>query len=804
MGNATLHPGMYTAAATKNTGMTKKELERKIAKTLRKANRLKTSRAQIEKVNEVLHLLQGLLPHSLNAGRRIHEEVPSNNGRISPEYLQLYIELCQMHKLKFQIDGLLQGILTELKKIAQYPESMTHDLYHRLANRLGVILAIEPEHHDAQEKLALLTQSYPEFAQQSRPQHALIDITPYQADELTIDLEIPLAEMTEHEQLRALYKPYQTGTRAPQNDETDTICQLRFSLKHIKDFEVFHEELHTRATYQISVNNLPLEEKIFSAWFLCYKKSLKAGTPQYCYGASAFSFNVFGCHKLDMPDVAKEIERCWFHYGELDDDTGLFIVANDQIAEKLRRQLYTCGFCPALSQEKITLGLALLPKYINPECDSRWEYFYQQGKRVGVLPAGRDIAVATTPLSADQYTLPDLIAVSSTPYIDRALQYLVSHDLHDLEDTSYTHLLSCISCGSPYRPQTMICSKCKSELWKLAMRDIEIVIPALRTTRTVALAETSNRQPSPSPAASLPKSEPEVIIVNAPEVQAPPVGIALKKPLPPRKSEPVSFDALWQDPAVQEMLAPTSEAAIPLEQAANAPAATAQAAVSAAPAAPVVIPDNTPIAPVRRERAEVVAPPERPLSKDTEETPRQRPTTPAKLELHEKLRGLMSRKYRERKAIEHAFAEPEDFSLSTETHDVPVEEIPIYTRSVAEQISEHEQSGHREVSEEHLADEETMNAVKQLRPRQKSDLSKRGVVRVIYHATTDIETCPLCAYLDGMVMDPENPATDIFSPPLFPGCSCRRAYVLKTEKPSNWPEVTFRFPPKELLEFLEK
>lgn len=53
MGNATLHPGMYTAAATKNTGMTKKELERKIAKTLRKANRLKTSRAQIEKVNEV-------------------------------------------------------------------------------------------------------------------------------------------------------------------------------------------------------------------------------------------------------------------------------------------------------------------------------------------------------------------------------------------------------------------------------------------------------------------------------------------------------------------------------------------------------------------------------------------------------------------------------------------------------------------------------------------------------------------------------------------------------------------------------
>lgn len=777
--------------------MTKKELERKIANTLRKANRLKTPRAQIEKVNEVLRLLQGLLPHSLNAGRRIHEENASNNGRISPEHLHLYIELCHIHTLKFQIDGLLQGILTELKKIAQYPESMTHDLYNRLVSRLGVILAIEPEHHEAQEKLALLTQSYPEFAQQSRPQHALIDITPYQADELTIDLDIPLAEITEHEQLRSLYKPYQTGTRAPQNDETGTICQLRFALKHIKDFEVFHEELHTRATYQISVNNLPLEEKIFSAWFLCYKKSLKAGTPQYCYGASAFSFNVFGCHKLDMPDVAKEIERCWFHYGELDEDTGLFIVANDQIAEKLRRQLYTCGFCPALSQEKMTVGLALLPKYINPECDSRWEYFYQQGKRVGVLPAGQDIAVATTPLSADQYTLPDLIAVSSTPYIERALQYLASHDLHDLEGTSHAHLVSCLSCGSPYRPQTLICSKCKSELWKIAMRDIETVIPALCATRAVALADTS--KPQPSPAVNLPKPEPAVIIVNAPEVQTPPVGIALKKPSPPRKSEPVSFDALWQDPAVQEMLAPTSETTIPVKEEATAPAAVTQAAVSAAPA-PSVIPEN---APVRRERAEAVAP-ERPLRKDAEDAPRQRPTAPAKLELHEKLRGLMSRKYRERKAIEHAFAEPEDFSLSTETQDVPVEELPIYTRSVAEQVAEHEQNGHGEAAEDYLADEETMNAMKQLRPRQKSDLAKRGVVRVIYHATTDIETCPLCEYLDGMVMDPDNPATDIFSPPLFPGCSCRRAYVLKTEKPSNWPEVTFRFPPKELLEYLEK
>ncbi len=784
--------------------MTQKELERKIAKTLRKANRLKAPRMQIEKVNEVLHILQGLLP----GARRMQNDSASHAARISPERLPLYIELCQIHKLKFQMDGLLQGIHSDSKKFAQYPENMTHDMYDRLAKRLGAILTMDAEHREAQEMLNLLAQQYPEYADQSRPQQYIVDITPYQADELIIDLEIPVKEITDSEQLRALYKPYQTGSRDPQNDESGTICQLRFPLKHVKDFDLFHEELHTRATYHISVNNLPLEEKVFSAWFLCYKKFLKANTPQYCYGASPFSLNVFGCHKLEMPDVAKDIERCWFHHGELDDETGIFIVSNDQIAERLRRQLYTCGFCPALSQEKISVGLALLPKYLNPECDPQWEYLHQNGKRVGVIPAGHDLAIALTPLTSDQQTLPDLIEVSSTPYINKALQYLVSHDLHGLQDTSYKHLSSCVSCGAPYRPQTMVCSKCKDEFWKIALREAENVIPAVRIAREFAVPDTLQPHSfaAPSKDRATPgslKPEPEVIVINAPEAKTPPVGIVIKKPsLSAKKSEPVSFDALWQDPAVQELLAPTSEEAVTSDIPTRQPEDVRQTPAQTIPEH-VAVAENIPPAPVRRERMETVTQ-ERPTTKETEDTPRQRQTAPAKLELHEKLRGLMSKKYRERKAIEHAFAEPEDFSLSTEAHGAPVEDIPMYTRSVAEQIAEHDHNGQADVSESDLADEDLLNALKQLRPRQKSDLGKRGVVRVIYHATTDIETCPLCAYLDGMVMDPDDPTTDIFSPPLFSGCSCRRAYVLKTEKPSNWPEVTFRLPPKELLEYLEK
>ena len=799
--------------------MSKKELERKIAKTLRKANRLKSPKLQLERVNELLATLQGLQARSLNGARKLLNGGTPQAEYLSHERLSLYIELCQMHKLKFQMDGLLQSVKEEVKKLEQRPDSLTLDAFDRLLKRLSIVREIDPAHDEARELINLLMESYPELAEKSRCRNLFVDVTPYQAANLTIEIEIPLKEMTDHEQLRALYKPYQITAREPHDDETGMISQLRFSLKYLKDFELFHEELHTKAAYRITVNNMPLEEKVFSAWFLCYKRFLKANTPQYCYGASPFSLNVFGCHKLEMPDVAKEIDRCWFHYGELDQDTGIFIVAVEQIAHWLRQRLYTCGFCPAFTEEKVSVGLALIPRYINPECDARWGYLMRNGARAGVIPPGHDVAVSLTPLTADMSALPPLIEVSSTPSVNKAMQYLISRNLQELQDPGYKRLSHCISCGAPYRAHAMICSKCKEEFWKLALKDIETVIRSARQTREIALPAPQAKSPQPAirpdaPVAALPRIEiePEVILLEPSEGAPLPVGIPMKKPQPPltppappkKKTEPVSFDALWQDPNVQALLSPP-------------PAPAKEETMPSAPLPPVIVlpaPVAEPITPPpAREERPMATPPvpdPRPAAEPEEEfsAKRQRPASSGRLDLHEKLRGLMSKKYRERKAIEHAFAEPEDFAAPEE--EPAVEDVPIYTRSVADVQAdesngraneEAEASGAPPVSQ---VDDELLNAIKQYRPRPKSDLKKRGVVRIIYHGSMDADTCPLCAYLDGMVMDPSDPAADIFSPPLFPGCTCRREYVLKTEKPSNWPEVTFRFPPKELLEYLGK
>ena len=102
--------------------MSKKELERKIAKTLRKANRLKSPKLQLERVNELLAALQGLQARSLNGARKLLNGGTPQAEHLSHERLSLYIELCQMHKLKFQMDGLLQSVKEEVKKL----HSMLH------------------------------------------------------------------------------------------------------------------------------------------------------------------------------------------------------------------------------------------------------------------------------------------------------------------------------------------------------------------------------------------------------------------------------------------------------------------------------------------------------------------------------------------------------------------------------------------------------------------------------------------------------------------------------------------------------
>jgi len=735
--------------------MSKKELEVKILKHLHKANRGKTTRNKLEKLDEAFDILQ-----ALSASLR-SEQQPSGSQEITQGLLDQYRELGCLYKLKFQMDALLSDVKHELSTIEKSVESFSQEQFDALLQRLHVILDIDAGHPEAPVLLDALTRGFPQYAEQSFLMKTYIDLAPYQASALSIEVECPLNEVQKSSTLEAISATNRIGPCPEQQNDADAICRFRFSQEQLKAFEPFHQELHTKSTYRIFVNTRPIEEKAFTLWFNCYKRSLSVKTPQYCYGASPLTFNFFGCHKLYMPDIAKHTGLCWFQFGILDQKSGIFLVDRHRIVEQIRQSLENCGFCPVLTQDKLNIGVGLLPQYINPECDRRWKYLYHHEERVGVIPAGDEIATSLQPQEAEKVDLASVIEIGHTPSIDLMLRYLVSSDTAELRVRKYQGFSRCLNCGSTYKPHTMICPKCKIDFGKYAVRNPETVLHELTYTSLLELPIAAGQR------AGTESSQPD------------------------EGKSSVSFEQLWNDPKVQELLAPQSEhAEIPSES---------QAVYQDMPSEEYRMVDPLITTDEEEEEPSFSTPP--------------RPDSSSRFDLHGKLRSLMSKKYRERKAIERAFSgsAPQELPVSR-THKRPASpelsgrQVPSKPHALDKIFTQPkpQADGTGAQFRSQRVDSDLLNAVKKLKPRQKSELSKRGVVRVIYHATIDKDICPLCEYLDGMVMDPDDPATDIFSPPLFSGCTCSREYVLKTEKPSNWPKVTFHFPPKELLGYLQK
>lgn len=766
---------MHHVSRNTHHDMSRKELESKIAKYLRKANRLKSIQAKLEHINELIDIVQGALSHtSIADGSSSPDSIQRDTDR---EYLENYLELCYMHKMKFQMDAMFSGIQDDIKRLNQGREQMSQEMFDGLMQRLQTVLEIDAEHPEAQELFQILRNKYNQYAQNLESPGLHFNIAQYKLPKLCIEIVCNLQDVEAHNYLKSNYKQYQVAKKnaeAPTVPDNGSLCRMQFHVEHLKDFEIFHEELRVKPSYKITVNNCALDEQTFSDWFQCYKRFLKAHTPQYCYGASPFTFNFFGCHKLSIKDVAKQLEKCWFYCGTLEQESGLFLITKKRIAEQVRTHLDHCGFCPALTQKKLVLGMALLPSYVNPECDSRWSYYHTQEGRTTVIPVGNDLAisVASPPGKGRKGAPPKeskakgalngskkvslnggngassteqpltLIEVGSTPYIHKVLHYLESNNSSYLAEPAYRGLSTCMNCGGPYKPYTMSCSRCKLDFWKYAMKDVGGVLDRLRYFKEI---------------------KPQIWDIETRDSR-----IEVQSPISKVSEDTVSFDKLWDDPQVQELLA--SEQPIFREQ--------------------------------ETESKEKLSFKSRPLGPESR--------TADRFELHEKLRSLISKKYRERKAIEKAFSEQSDTPGASKSAKQKYQQ---YLKETSEDVSSLRSQEELETSvpkaqppsAPHHPDKAALiNAIKSLKPRQKSELSKRGVVRVIYHATMDKETCPLCDYLDGMVMDPDDPATDIFSPPLYPGCTCSREYVLKTEKPKNWPRVTFKFPPTELLIYLDK
>lgn len=119
----------------------------------------------------------------------------------------------------------------------------------------------------------------------------------------------------------------------------------------------------------VIINGQIVDRKIVNNLNYCYGDKCRTGKSDFCYGASQFTSNPFGCHRAQMHDYNDP----WYSFGIMD-TKGIFHIDKDAIKKELLVRLEPYKLCPALNMEKILSNVDKLPDTINPKEDKNWEY----------------------------------------------------------------------------------------------------------------------------------------------------------------------------------------------------------------------------------------------------------------------------------------------------------------------------------------------------------------------------------------------------------------------------------------------
>ncbi len=298
----------------------------------------------------------------------------------------------------------------------------------------------------------------------------------------------------------------------------------------------------------------------------------------------------------------------------------------------------------------------MLPRYLNPECDRRWRYFSSDQTGPGVLPTGNDIAISLTPiLLSSPLDSSALVEVGPTPYIEKTLQFLQSHEASALAEQMYRNLCHCLHCGAPYKPHTMTCSACKTDFLKLAFKNPETTVDHLNYVKIPDLSMLEREMPHSSSSKQ-------------------------KQNL---RGKDLSFDQLWSDPEVRKILSHNRNLRLKRTLLASRPCKASLRSLLSPRNRSLLHPDA--LSCMKNYAVYFL-----------------RSTVNAR---------RLKRPFRNRQK-RHQLISPDTFGRTRNLRGC----CAIRTASPVHQA-------------------ELLDAVKKLKPRKKSELSKRGVVRVIYHAT---------------------------------------------------------------------
>ena len=145
-----------------------------------------------------------------------------------------------------------------------------------------------------------------------------------------------------------------------EDDSGNEVYQAIYKPSNYLSFITLYELIKGWKSTFVFKGNQMMDRKILGQVNYCYGDKLRSNSESFCYGASMFTENPFGCHRL----MIHSGQRPWYRWVKEETSNHVFIdkeAMKKQIDEKA--QVYR--HCPAFNYNNIITKLNELPDKIN-------------------------------------------------------------------------------------------------------------------------------------------------------------------------------------------------------------------------------------------------------------------------------------------------------------------------------------------------------------------------------------------------------------------------------------------------------
>lgn len=111
-------------------------------------------------------------------------------------------------------------------------------------------------------------------------------------------------------------------------------------------------------TTSIILNGKLIDRKTMAKINYCYGDKCRCGKKQYCFGASDYSKNPFGCHRLQIESYSNP----WYSFGRREGNR--FIINKRLLKETIEENSTEYRLCPAFDLERVLKHLDELPNVL--------------------------------------------------------------------------------------------------------------------------------------------------------------------------------------------------------------------------------------------------------------------------------------------------------------------------------------------------------------------------------------------------------------------------------------------------------